>query len=166
MKINNSSDFDLDLFFREDIYLKHFATAGLQVSNEVFFDNSHNNFRNWLKSFSRPRFEYRLNPSLNEIISFKLETDPKFDLDLYTADFKSYAELGLFSYDRTFIDKNDDNHFHLVAFPILNNSYNELLNHIYSENIDLNYNFVNKEVDYLNKKYYHTSFKQDFSYLR
>ena len=49
MKINNSRDFDLDLFYRENIYLMHFATAGLQLNDEIFFDRSHNDFRNFIK---------------------------------------------------------------------------------------------------------------------
>lgn len=36
MRLNNSPDFDLDLFFRNDFFLMHFATAGSHISNPNF----------------------------------------------------------------------------------------------------------------------------------
>lgn len=163
MKINNSSDFDLDLFFGNNIFLMHFATAGLQVNDEIFFSSSHNNFRNFLKNFSQTRFEYKLNPFLEEIISSKRETNPNFDFELYTADFITYAKFGLFSFDRTFIGQNDDNNFHLVAYPILNDSYNNLINNIYNVNINLDYNLVNEDIVQSVNNYFKRSFNSGWN---
>jgi len=144
--MNNSSDFDLDLFFKTDFLFLHVATAGLQVNDEIFFNSSHNDFRNLLKNISLTPFQYKLNPFLQEIISSKRETNTNFNFEFYIADFIKYAQLGLFSFDRTFINNNEDNNFHLVAYPILDDSYNMLINHIYGINLNLDYNQINNIV--------------------
>ncbi|WP_228377352.1 hypothetical protein, partial [Chryseobacterium indologenes] len=92
MRINNSSDFDLDLFFKSELFFMHFATAGLQISDENFFENNHNDFRYFLKNLSVPPFKYELNPNLRERLSFKREIDKEYKSELYTMDFISYAK--------------------------------------------------------------------------
>jgi len=159
MKINNSSDFDLDLFFRIDPLLMHVATAGLKVNDEIFFNRANNNFRNFLKNFTQTPFEYKLNPFLQEIISFKREINPNFDFDLYTTDFITYAQFGLFSFDRTFIEKNGDNNFHLVAYPILDESYSKLINRINNNNNSLDYNLLNNDIGQFVNNYNNHSFR-------
>lgn len=163
MKINNSTDFDLDLFFRNNIYLMHFATAGLQVKDEIFFDTSHNDFRNFIKNFSPPRFKHQLNPALDDIISVKRENNKDFNAKLYTADFINYAEMGIFSFDRTFIERTDDTNFHLVAYPILDENYNHLFNQVFNHDLDIiDYHFINVEVDQLVKSYFSRSYRPTF----
>ena len=162
MKINNSSEFDLDLFYGNNFQLFHIATAGLQIKDENFFSNSHNEFRHFLKNFSQARFQYKLNPFLEEIISYKREADPEFDFELYTSDFIKYAQFGLFSFDRTFINKNADRTFHLVAYPILDENYNMLLRQIYGYDINLDFSPINNHILQQINNYYNRSFSLDF----
>ncbi|UUC44029.1 hypothetical protein [Flavobacterium cerinum] len=123
MKINNSSDFDLDLFFSCKCFpfICHFATGGLKISDENFFTQYHNNLRNKTLNNNPFKFEYRLNPNLEKIIANKREIDPEFDFENYTRDFIKYAQFGFFSFDRTYLDAPDSNLFHLVAYPIIDN---------------------------------------------
>lgn len=134
MKINNSLDFDLDLFFICSYYfffkypfIGHFATGGLKVSDKNFFTNNHNDFRSHILSNKGLKFEYKLNPNLEKIISYKREIDTEFNLENYTRDFIKYAQCGLFSFDRTYIDDSIKDSFHLVAYPIINSFNEEIL---------------------------------------
>lgn len=164
MRLNNSSDFDLDLFFRNDFFLMHFATAGLHISDSNFFNNNHNDTRYFLKNLSLPPFKFELNPNLQEILSIKSETDREFNVELYTADFIRYAQKGLFSYDRTFIENSSDIHFHLVAYPILNCNYNYFLYHIFGTGIEYEYDYdsINSFIAETVRDNYWQKFKMEF----
>jgi hypothetical protein len=159
MKINNSSDFDLDLFFNLDAFFVHVATAGLQIRDEIFFNTYHNDFRNFIKNFSRTPFQYKLNPSLEKIISFKREINPNFDFKLYTDDFIEYAKLGLFSFDRTYIERNNDYNFHLVAYPIFDSGYNDIIEKFSKVEInrDFDYDKLNYFIDLHIERHYNRS---------
>lgn len=137
MKINNSSDFDLDLFFycKYFPFIGHFATAGLQISDENFFTNHHNDYRNKILDVNTYKFQFAINPNLEKIIAYKREIDPEFDFENYTKDFIKYAQCGLFSFDRTYLDDLKSDYFHLVAYPIIDN-YNI---HIIFENFSESY---------------------------
>jgi hypothetical protein len=140
MKINNSSDFDLDLFFccKYFPFMCHFATAGFQISDENFFTSYHNDFRNKILNKNTFKFKYNLNPNLEKIIANKREIDPEFDFENYTRDFIKYAQYGLFSFDRTYLDDLKSDYFHLVAYPIID-SYNRdiILENFYENHFHL-----------------------------
>lgn len=136
MKINNSSDFDLDLFFccRYFPFMCHIATGGFQISDENFFTNFHNDFRNQILNKNTFKFEYNLNPNLEKIIANKREIDPEFDFENYTRDFIKYAQCGLFSFDRTYLDDLKSDYFHLVAYPIINDYNIDIILEYFNEN--------------------------------
>ncbi|MDH5033782.1 hypothetical protein [Chryseobacterium cucumeris] len=162
MRINNSSDFDLDLFFKSELFLMHFATAGLQISDENFFENNHSDFRYFLKNLSVPPFKYELNPNLREILSFKREIDKEFNIELYTIDFISYAQKGMFSFDRTFIENSTDINFHLVAYPILDENYNNFLYHFFKIKNYVDYDYINKSITEIVNRFFRNSFNLKF----
>jgi len=137
MKINNSSDFDLDLFFccKYFPFMCHFASAGLQISNKNFFTNYHHDFRKKILNNNTFKFEFKLNPNLEKIIANKREIDSKFDFENYTRDFIKYAQYGLFSFDRTYLEDSKSDYFHLVAYPIINNhNYIDFILKYFNEN--------------------------------
>jgi hypothetical protein len=144
MKINNSSNFDLDLFFlcKKFEFMCHFATGGLQVSDKFFFTDSHNIIRNNILN-NKFKFEYRLNPNLEKIIANKREIDPNFDLEYYTRDFIKYAQSGLFSFDRTNLSDSTSYFFHLVAYPVITrDNIREI--HEYLKDSDIFLLFINR----------------------
>lgn len=162
MRVNNSSDFDLDLFLNNYIILSHFATAGLHISDNSFFNSFHNDFRHFLKNLTIPPFKFELNPNLSEILSIKRELDREFNIDLYTSDFIKYAQKGLFSFDRTFIEDSSDIHFHLVAYPILNSNYNDLMNQIYGFNFYFDIDLCNRYITEMVNDEFRKSFTMEF----
>lgn len=147
-KLNNSSDFDLDLFIPNGILICHFATAGLQIQDEIFFDGFHNEFRNRIKNydFIKP-FKFIVNPSLDEIISSKYEANKEFNKENYLKDFINYAEMGLFSFDRTNINSQYDTEFHLVAYPVLDEEYRMFIHGITGRFVDMNFDELNAIID-------------------
>lgn len=157
--INNSSDFDLDLFFGIGFLWGHFATAGLQIHDEFFFDPIHSNFRSFIKNypFKRP-FEYKLNPYLDDLISNKYVTNPNFDLDSYLNDFIDYAKMGFFSFDRSNINSQTDTKFHLVAYPIIDEQFLMLLLEFYPNRYQPSLREVDEYVQYILENLQKSSF--------
>lgn len=132
----------------------HFATAGLQISDNNFYDDSHSDFRHLLKNLTIPAFKYELNPNLREVLALKRETDLEFNIELYTADFITYAQKGLLSFDRTFIENSSDVNFHLVAYPILDRNYNYFLHEFFGIDSDVDYTQINRFIfDIVNGNY-------------
>lgn len=162
-RINNSSDFDLDLFFSIGMLWGHFATAGLQVRDEIFFDPSHNNFRMFIKNYPlKKAFEYKLNPYLDDIISSKYFTNPEFKLDIYLKDFIDYAKMGLFSFDRTTINSQTDPKFHLVAYPIIDEQFLMLLREFYPDRNQPSLRVIEDNVQYILENFQKSSFDCSF----
>lgn len=129
-KKNHSSSFDLDLFFSVSFFKVHLASAGGLVPDKIFFDSSHHDFRKRINNIeNKYEFEYRLNPELDKIIQSKFISqgidEKSFNRESYLRDFVHYAKKGIFSFDRTNISNPSDLRFHLVAYPVIDDSYKE-----------------------------------------
>ncbi len=74
--------------------------------------------------------KYLTNPNLDKILKLG---NPELDLkkmnkEMYLRDFIFYAKKGYFSFDKTYVNRPLDFHYHLVAYPIFskNNIQNSL----------------------------------------
>jgi len=155
-------DYDFDLFFDIGILKIHTATAGGYIPSRIFEDPTHAIFRQKLKSVNNKLFfDYKLNPNLEEILSLKFEAQGinsnNFDREAYLFDFIEYARRGVFSFDRTFISEPFNQKYHLVAYPFINEHYNQFIQENFKFSIPLIdpfelSNLVNDEINYqLNK---------------
>lgn len=162
MNSKTSLNYDFDLFFDVNIFKIHTATAGGYIPSRIFENPTHSIFREKLKSVSNKLFfDYKLNPNLEEILTLKFEaqgiTSNNFDRDAYLFDFIEYARRGVFSFDRTFISEPFNRKYHLVAYPFINENYNQFIQENFKFNFTLNEpfelsNWVNDIVNYrLNK---------------
>ena len=144
MNNNISINYDLDLFCDLGTIIFHYATAGGYIPKSIFNNPKHQRIRASLLN-NKINFDYKLNPALDEIFSIKFESQKlqseNFDREAYLKDFIFYAKKGCFSFDRTFISNHLDNRYHLVAYPVFDNEY---------ENSFLG----NKNIDEIVRKYF------------
>lgn len=129
---NASFAYDLDLFLTDPLWGKiHLATAGGYVRDEIFNDPQHLEIKIDLQKSMNIDFKYKINPNLDKILKL---SNPEFNLkkfnrQTYLSDFIFYAKKGYFSFDKTYVNKPLDFHYHLVAYPIIfgeNNMENSL----------------------------------------
>lgn len=131
MDNNTSCAYDLDLFFTDSLWGKiHLATAGGYIQHEIFNDPQHAETQNNLKNSITTDYDFKLNPNLDKILKLG---NPELDLkkmnkEMYLRDFIFYAKKGYFSFDKTYVNRPLDFHYHLVAYPIFskNNIQNSL----------------------------------------
>ncbi|OCA70329.1 hypothetical protein BBH99_14470 [Chryseobacterium contaminans] len=128
MDTNDSFVYDLDLFLTDPTWGKiHLATAGGHVRDEIYKDSKHLETKINLQKSTNTDYEYKLNPNLDKIlklgnpeINFR-----KFNKEMYLRDFIFYAKKGYFSFDKTYVNKPLDFHYHLVAYPVLSDHQQE-----------------------------------------
>ncbi|WP_199155461.1 hypothetical protein [Chromobacterium sp. ASV23] len=130
----------------------HIATAGGVVSKDVYENPVHFQIRKKVKNLpSEMKMEWKLNPYLDEIFAEKKKFNNEeyaFDEESYKHDFIEYAKCGFFSFDRTNLNDPSDSKYHLVAYPVFNENYNELARIIFNDEIgNFNYTMVNKYLD-------------------
>lgn len=169
-----STDFDFDLFFMGHVFLyhmdyfpfslffrppfwpifpcAHIATAGGEVSKNLYEDPIHFQIRKKVKNLPpEMKMEWKLNPYINEIFAKKRMSDNEeytFDQELYTHDFIEYAKCGFFSFDRTNLNSPYDKNYHLVAYPVFNENYNELVRILFNVEIgNFDYTIANRRLD-------------------
>ncbi|OPC54598.1 hypothetical protein BAY06_12825 [Elizabethkingia anophelis] len=106
--------FDLDIFFKDNNKNVHLATGGGQIPKIIAeLDTVSENIKNFKLETLNIIYEIEVNPNLSEIINIKSEEE----LENYLIDFKKYAKMGFYSYDKTNIGNFNDMQFHLVAKP-------------------------------------------------
>jgi len=142
MKEYNSRDFDFDIFSIYRCCIVHYATAGGDIPKSIFLNPNHSKLRADLKGDrNKLSFKIEVNPNLENILRIKAENQrfnfEEFDRESYLDSFISYAKLGLFSFDRTFINNHDDMRFHLVAYPVIDDKYNVFLERFAESNIKI-----------------------------
>jgi hypothetical protein len=104
---------DID-FYVLNIHLGflHFASAGAKLPS-IIEGNDLNNEELHLAVLELPfDFEYEVNPNLGEILELNEE-----QLTTYRADFVEMAKRGLYSFDKTKINNQEDQTYHIVAWP-------------------------------------------------
>ena len=104
---------DIDYYvFNLKIGLLHFASAGGRLPS-IIEGNDLNNEQLHLAILELPSsYEIEINPNLTEITGLSGQ-----QLETYLADFISIAKRGLFSFDKTNINVQQDSNYHLVAWP-------------------------------------------------
>lgn len=109
-----SSDLDLYISLPIPGLGIHVATAGgILPENIMEFDNVFNKNAETFLQITR-KFEFALNPNLDELIQFK----SVYHKQLYIEDFVDKAQKGFYCFDKSNIDDCYDKSFHIVAYPI------------------------------------------------
>lgn len=145
MDKNDSFSYDLDLFLTNPLWGKiHLATAGGYVRNEILNDPEHLEIKKNLQKSISTDYEYKLNPNLDKFIKLgnpKLDFK-KFNRETYLRDFIFYAKKGYFSFDKTYVNKPLDFHYHLVAYPVLSDHHqqekDEIIHKAFVEPVEMN----------------------------
>lgn len=139
MDKNDSFAYDLDLFLTDSTWGKiHLATAGGHVRDKIYNDPEHLETKINLQKSTNFNYEYKLNPNLDEILKLgdREMNFRKFDKDMYLRDFIFYAKKGYLSFDKTYVNKPLDFHYHLVAYPI--NDTNIQFYELFTKPIEMN----------------------------
>ena len=137
-------DIDWFIFEFNNFNYCHFASAGGRLPRIIQENDLLNEEINQIiKRFeNEKKFEYEINPNLRSIMNFENEEL----YQEYVRDFINYAQIGFYSYDKTYLNNFDDMTYHLVAYPknyqraLIENRYLELLS--ISKNTILNNSII------------------------
>lgn len=142
--VAQSTFFDCDLFYLSCFagVLVHVATAGGVIPNRVWTDPVHAHIRARLKNLPENlKFNYKLSDGVEEIINSKAQRSREkgivFDRETYLHDFIEYAKCGCFSFDRTNIHESTDRRYHLVAYPVFDRKYEEMIRYVLGWNFSV-----------------------------
>lgn len=165
----NSTGFDFDLFFStsdepiycldKEIYLSsllhipfiHIATAGGLVHENIYKRQTHAQIRKKIKLLHNDiKMDFLVNPNLDKILDQKKILNDEsytFNRESYLHDFIEYAKCGFLSFDRTILNKPSDNGYHLVAYPIFDENYPEIIKNLFNMNLKrYNHRTLNKYI--------------------
>ncbi len=125
---------DIDFFILDkDQNIFHFASAGTLLPDIIVQNYKENNRIQSEMLKNEELFQVEIIPNLEDFIQFESIQMR----EIYLRDFIFYAQRGCYSYDKTYITDFNDPRYHLVASPIKDSKYKDILHSELFENLTI-----------------------------